>query len=172
MNTRALNKWGKGVIEKAMLNIGAYRTVAGRKRRIDSSGKLRGSLKYELGLIAERMFFNFYSTEEYAMAVHEGRKPGKMPPTKPLMEWMRQKPLKLRNPKTGAFESPTERRKQNAAFGIAVNIKKFGIKPTYFFSDAVETELDKMDPAMREFFEEQIDIAITKGSTPIITTHF
>lgn len=160
MNTRALNKWSREVVEGAMRNVGAYRTVKGKRRKIDSSGRLRKSLKYDLGIVAERMYIHFYSTVDYANNVEEGRRRGKMPPTEPIKDWIRQKPLRLRDKKTGRMMSMSERNRKKVAFGIAVNIMKYGIKPTYFFRDAVEAKLDDMDDAVREFFLENIDLAI------------
>lgn len=160
MNTRALKKWSDEVVSTAMRNIGAYRTVNGKKRRIDSSGKLRNSLRYELGISAERMYIHFYSTTDYGIFVEEGRRRGKMPPTEPIEQWISKKPLKLRDKKTGRLMTMSERNKKRVAFGIAVNIMKYGIKPTYFFRSAIEARLDDMNEAMRTFFLEQIDLAI------------
>jgi hypothetical protein len=91
----------------------------------EATGDLARSVGYELietldtiaiGIVALPYFDN----------VDSGRRKGaKPPPTGPIIDWMKVKGIKGRNPKTGKFIS-----QKSAAFAIARGIGKNGIKPT------------------------------------------
>ena len=140
-NTEAyLNAFAQRVLQQAQLELGAYRTEDGKRRRIDSSGTLRNSLpgSYSLKVMPNSLSLKFFEENEawktYGYVVDKGRKPGKMPPTDAIKKWIRQKPLRLRDLKTGSFVKMTESKVDSVAFAIANKIKKEGTKPTYFFS--------------------------------------
>jgi hypothetical protein len=74
--------------------------------------------------------------------VNQGRQPGSMPPVSPLIKWAELK----------GFPNP-----EKAAWGIATNIKKFGIAPTGFFSTIAT---DKLIEEFDEYITEQFAISV------------
>lgn len=149
--TQLMNEFGQEVVERAMLNLGVYRTVNGKKRRAVASDNLRKSLTYRYDNKYKRIdFFAKGSASEYAYYVEEGRKAGKRPPTDKILEWMKIKRIQPRN-ENGSFKKfATPKAKENAMEGIAFNISRAigarGIKPLFYFRDAVnETVVDFND---------------------------
>ena len=176
-NTQAyLNAFAQRVLQQAQLELGAYRTEDGKRRRIDSSGRLRTSLpgSYSLKLMPNSLSLKFFEENEewqtYGYVVDKGRKPGKMPPTDAIKKWIRQKPLRLRDLKTGSFVKMTESKVDSVAFAIANKIKKEGTKPTYFFTTpfrlAFETLPQELGQAyaldVADFLEFTLDHSIKK----------
>lgn len=162
----SLINWGNDVVEAAQRNIGAFRTVNGKKRRIDNTGTLRKSLGYLAKFDANgNATILFRSMVEYGVYLEYGvkgtesgkehdtgfsfKKGTKMVPPGDESEkwgiraWMKSRPLRIRNAK-GEFVKATEARKQSLAFAIAVNIKKHGIAPSRFMRDAIESKLDDL----------------------------
>ena len=62
----------------------------------------------------------------------------KQPPSGPIMEWMRAKPVRLRDA-SGKFVKQTESRLKSAAFLIARSIKRKGIVGLRYYTVALET---------------------------------
>jgi hypothetical protein len=146
-----MQEFGQEVVEKAMLNLGVYRTVNGKKRRAVASDTLRKSLAFRYDNKYKRIdFFAKGSASEYAYYVEEGRKAGKRPPIDKILEWMKIKRIQPRN-ENGSFKKfATPKAKENAMEGIAFNISRAigarGIKPLFYFRDAVnETVVDFND---------------------------
>lgn len=73
--------------------------------------------------------------EDYYQWVEEGRKPGKMPPVKSILDWVKAKPI-LPRPFGGKLPS-----QESLAFLIARSIGKNGTKPQHILGDT----LDSMD---------------------------
>jgi hypothetical protein len=84
--------------------------------------------------------------EEYGKYVQQGRKPGKFPPIKPLIQWIKDRNLKGRDKKTGRYISDL-----SFAFGISRNIKKFGVRPADFVYLSIEDILK--NPKITELLE-------------------
>ena len=105
-----LNNWSKSVQENAMRNVGAFRTVNGKRRRIDSSGRLRNSLGYLVVEEKGRVVIKFTSTVEYAAFVEQGVSGtekkydtpfsygSKMPPIEPILQWIKDHKRGLMSP--------------------------------------------------------------------------
>lgn len=155
-----IKKWADEVVLAAMRNLAATRIIKGKRRKIDSTGRLRRSLKNELVEATDALVIEFQSSEDYAKWVEEGRAPGKPPPVSSIMKWIKQKPLRLRDPKTGKFVPVTKRGRLSAAFGIATNIGKFGTRPTKFMSNAVAGKLNELPELIRDDFEMRLDISL------------
>lgn len=99
--TAIMKRFGQEVVEKAMLNLGVYRTVRGKKRRAVASDTLRNSLSfYYDGRSSKIQFFAKGKASVYAPVVEYGRRKGaKMPPIDAIVEWMRIKPIRVRDDK-------------------------------------------------------------------------
>jgi len=166
--TQLMNEFGQEVVEKAMLNLGVYRTVNGKKRRAVASDNLRKSLTYRYDNKYKRIdFFAKGSASEYAYYVEEGRKAGKRPPTDKILEWMKIKRIQPRN-ENGSFKKfATPKAKENAMEGIAYNISmaigRRGIKPLFYFRDAVNETMVQFNDRFMAALKGEITIAIEEN---------
>jgi hypothetical protein len=82
----------------------------------------------------------------YAKYADQGRGPGRMPPPRNIEQWIKDKPVKLRDPKSGRFVAMNQKNIERAAFAIARRIGKRGTfrgsfrgqpRPSEFITDAV-----------------------------------
>ena len=148
------------VTKLAKLNVGAYRRVNGKNRRIDSSGALRKSISSDVKTAKDGFTVNFYSTP-YGIYVDQGRKPGKGVPVDALVRWIKTKPVRARNLKTGSFVQMTDLKLKSMSFLINRKIKTYGIPATNFYTEPFEAELIKYEKhfltAMGQDIDEQID---------------
>lgn len=147
-----LDKFGSRVVDLARINLGAYYTAKNSKgksyrKRIDASGRLRKSLRYDLKTRGEDGRFISgrieFSMLEYGKWVDSGRRKGKGIPLDPLIKWIKKKPLRIRDLETGSFVRATDSKIKSLAFLISRNAKKHGIKPTNFISEPIEDEYPK-----------------------------
>ncbi len=163
-----MQEFGQEVVEKAMLNLGVYRTVNGKKRRAVASDTLRKSLTYRYDNKYKRIdFFAKGSASEYAYYVEEGRKAGKRPPIDKILEWMKIKRIQPRN-ENGSFKKfATPKAKENAMEGIAFNISRAigarGIKPLFYFRDAVNETVVDFNDRFLAALKGEITIAIEEN---------
>ena len=105
----------KDELNKAVIKFGAdtVSSIATALKRVgaDNSGKLINSLRTELKTTAESLDM-LIKGAGYFDNIEKGRLPGEQPPLSAIIEWTRSKGLP-----------------DAAAFPIAKNIGKFGIKP-------------------------------------------
>ena len=167
------------VIELAQKNLGAYRSVKGAngktyRRRAVSSGTLKNSLGYsikKIGGTSSIVFSAGGKAKQYYLAVNNGRngtertfnnsgKSPSMPPSSDIENWMRIKPIRLRGAK--GFIKQTPKGMARAAFAIAKSIKKRGIEPFPFYTDAINDVLEKRLPYITEEITRQIDLKIAE----------
>jgi hypothetical protein len=163
-NTEAyLKAFADRVLQQAQLELGAYRTVDGKRRRIDSTGRLRESLpgSYSLKVMANSIGLNFFDNndawKQYGYVVDQGRKAGKGVPPDALKAWIRQKPIRLRDLKTGSFVKQTEAGVNSLAYLINRKIKQKGIAPTYFFQTPFRIEFQKLPSEITEPFSLDVE---------------
>jgi hypothetical protein len=174
---KALADFADNVVRLAKINIGKTYTAKNArgksyKKRIDNSGNLRNSITSELKTRTEDGRFSkgfiIFKMLEYGIYVDKGRKAGTGVSEQgqlSIEKWIRKKPLKMRDTregKKGQFLKMTESRVKGLAFVISRNIKKRGLKPTNFFTDAYESQEDKFIAEMQE--------AIAQDNTQYIST--
>jgi hypothetical protein len=155
--SKELNNFQRKVVEGAQRELGATRTIRGRKVRRVSSDKLRTSL---YGRVFVRK--NVYSigfgasgeAQEYAAYIHEGVNGRKVKYRSPfsfrkkfvnigaMEKYIRQKPVRLRN-KDGAFIKMTDKNIKSAAFAMSRTVAEKGIAPVPYFRLSLERELKK-----------------------------
>ena len=99
---------------------------------------------------------------EYGLNVDKGRRAGKGVPPQALIDWIKKKPLRIRDLETGSFVKQTESRVKGLAYVINRKIKKYGKPATNFFTDAYESQEDKFMAEMQE--------AIAQDNTQYIST--
>ena len=121
------------------------------KEKIVAWGRLRRAVKTKY--YADRLSIDVFvddSIAPYAQYVHEGRKPGKLPPVSMIEEWARKKRLlssSAKGVKLSARINPlaklSPKQKQLAdryhalAWGIAMNMKKKELTPRRFLITAI-----------------------------------
>lgn len=158
----ALGRMGRETIRKAQRNLSSRKSrkvASGRTitSKIDNSGKLSASLKYE-----QRAGKLTFQMAEYGLYVDEGRKPGKYVPPKVIEEWIKSKPIRLRDLKTGRFMQQTPQAMKSLAFLINRGIHDNGILPTKFFSKPLEQEIKRLDNTMPEALYKDIETSFNR----------
>jgi hypothetical protein len=138
-----LNEYAATVVERAQSNLRIKRRVRGKVvNRVASgtSGTLLNSLTYKLRIRYNKPTIDFTVVGQagnYADVIEYGRKPGaKMPPVAAIEQWIKLKPLKLRN-RQGEFIKSTQSAIQSAAFAIAKSIGENGIEGINYYQDAI-----------------------------------
>lgn len=111
---------------------------------IDSTGELKDSIKSISKEQPSKISYNIESLA-YGLTVDKGRKPNKKPPpVKDIAQWIKAKPVKLRDAK-GKFVSMDDKKINNLAGVIARSIGFYGTAPTNFISEALEASMGKLD---------------------------
>jgi len=156
-----INQFGADVVEKAMQNLGAYRTVKGKKRRAVASDTLRKSLGFYYNARTKKIeFFAKGKASVYADVVEQGRRArSKMPPVPAIVQWMKIKPIRLRD-QSGKMIKETPEKIQSAAYEIAKAIGRRGIPPLYYWRDAVDELMDVYEPKFLQALNVEINIII------------
>ncbi len=119
-----------------------------------ASGDLLKNLDYKIlesvdGLIVQ-IIDN--SKDQHLQYVDQGRKPGKMPPTKPIVKWISDKRIKL---------IPNEK-PESVAFAIAKKIGRDGIKPTNIIKKTIGNILNNKRSLIESIGKEQINSMVQK----------
>lgn len=156
-----LNEYALAVVERAQSNLRIKRRVRGKTVNRVASGRLLNSLYYNLKIRYNKPTIDFtVSNDEagkYADVIELGRKPGaKMPPVKPIEDWIRIKRLKLRN-RQGEFIKSTESNIKNAAFAIAKSIGKNGIEGINYYSEAIDDTWDEYKDRLMDGYIKSIE---------------
>lgn len=135
-----LNEYAATVVERAQSNLRIKRRVRGKVVNRVASGTLLNSLTYKLRIRYNKPTIDFTvkgQAGNYADVIEYGRTPGaKMPPVAAIEQWIRIKPLKLRN-RQGEFIKATESAIKSAAFAIAKSIGENGIEGINYYQDAI-----------------------------------
>jgi hypothetical protein len=135
----AFKKFGANVIHRAKFYL--------NRRKINTKAStLSNSLSFNVKVYPSGALEMDFSAEDYFKNVEEGRKPGSMPPSSAIAKWIKDKPIKLRDSKTGKFKSKSQANINSAAFGIALHIKTYGIQPKWFFRDAFKMHHKRLAP--------------------------
>lgn len=171
---KVLADFADNVVRLAKINVGKTYTAKNSKgksykKRIDNSGNLRNSITSELKTTTKDGRFSkgfiIFKMLEYGFNVDKGRRAGKGVPPQVLIDWIKKKPLRIRDLKTGSFVKQTESRVKGLAYVINRKIKKYGIPATNFFTDAYDSQEEKLFSQLQEaiaqdnidYIESQID---------------
>lgn len=142
---KVLGRFAEDVNNAAKRELGSRKIGKNRSYGV-ASRSLQKSLTYSLkgGRVS------FGSPLPYAAFIHWGvngtRKNrnapysfrSKQPPMEPIMQWMKAKPVRLRDA-SGKFVKQTESRLKSAAFLIARSIKRKGIEGLRYYTVALES---------------------------------
>jgi hypothetical protein len=156
-----LNEYALAVVERAQSNLRIKRRVRGKTVNRVASGRLLNSLYYNLKIRYNKPTIDFtVSNDEagkYADVIEFGRRPGaRMPPVKPIEDWIRIKRLKLRN-RQGEFIKSTESNIKSAAFAIAKSIGKNGIEGINYYSEAIDDTWDEYKDKLMDGYIKSIE---------------
>ena len=148
---KELDKFYKSVIKQSRTNL--------TKQGINASKDLYKSLDYDIK-ISKNSIDTDLKMQDYGEFIDKGVKgvesgrslagykyTNKRPPVNEIKKWMRVKPVKARNKKTGRFIT-----QEQGAFLIANAIYKKGIKPTEFFSRPFELAFKKLPDELVEAY--------------------
>ena len=156
---KVLADFADNVVRLAKINVGKTYTAKNSrgksyKKRIDNSGNLRNSITSELKTTTKDGRFSkgfiIFKMLEYGFNVDKGRRAGKGVPPQVLIDWIKKKPLRIRDLKTGSFVKQTESRVKGLAYVINRKIKKYGIPATNFFTDAYDSQEEKLFSQLQE----------------------
>jgi len=162
-----VNDMAKRFVELMQSDYRLKRKVGKNFTNAVASGTLEKSLKYRLQIKGQNINVSVYAkgkASQYFLARENGRKPGKQPPVDAILEWMRIKPIKLRDKESGKFKKPTEALKRQVAFLIARKIGREGIKGWKAFDYAMENIWDE--------YESKVVAAYQKDFTATIENQF
>lgn len=140
MTEKYTNELGQWIVDYAKGQL----KVLVRKRRKYTTGALYNSLYYRPFKRGTNINIKLGSGVDYGQYVHYGRKPGKQPPVSSIEEWMKKKPVRLRN-RQGSFVKETPKLRRQVAFLIARKIGRDGIEPYPYFTQAVEASFEKRE---------------------------
>jgi len=162
-----VNDMAKRFVELMQSDYRMKRKVGKNFTNAVASGTLEKSLKYRLQIKGQNINVSVYAkgkASQYFLARENGRKPGKQPPVDAILEWMRIKPIKLRDKESGKFKKPTEALRRQVAFLIARKIGKQGMKGWHAFDYAMENIWDE--------YESKVVAAYAKDFSATIENQF
>lgn len=113
-----------------------------------ASGVLSQSIRIDIEEEKDTVSFVLYM-EDYWKYVDQGRRKGaKMPPQEAMLEFIKLRGIKPREPKGKSISRKSKKlsmdsRRKQLAFAIGRSISKKGIEPTHFFTDVVNDNLKK-----------------------------
>lgn len=139
----------------------------------EASFKLQQSVRFEPVGVTGGFRFKFIM-EDYWIYVNDGRASGKFPPLKPIVDWIFNKPdfkakiggtrkgLKdMSIKKLGDISAPSNI--LSAAYGVAINLKKKGIKTTFFYSKVInDRSIAELKEGIKNNFKRDVEIALVK----------
>ena len=150
-----VNDMAKRFVELMQSDYRMKRKVGRNYTNAVASGTLEKSLAYRLKIKGKAIDISIYAkgkASQYFLARENGRKPGKQPPVDAILDWMRLKPIKLRDKESGKFKKPTEALKRQVAFLIARKIGRDGIKGWKAFDYAMENIWDEYEAKVVEAY--------------------
>lgn len=158
-----LNSIGQDIVEAAQRELGATRTVNGKKRRSVATGRLKDSLSFRATARYNNPVLEFSATGEaanYLRFVVEGRKKGaRMPPIEPILKWMSIKRIRVRKP-GGGFDKETPEKRRALAWNIARSISVKGIPANPFYSTAIENVLERRGKEFLDTLNKEIELRL------------
>ena len=165
----AINKFSSNVIRLAKIELGARRTIVGRRTKwkgrspvssqkisrkgiINASGTLSKSLDYDIKEVNGDAEV-YFEMEDYGIFIDEGRKAGKVSRSARIDKWAKNKGLKPRvfkDGKMGGYAKDTQQARKAMDFMIRRKIQAFGYEKTEFFTEPFNNELNKLTKTLED----------------------
>ena len=144
-----VNDMAKRFVELMQSDYRMKRKVGRNYTNAVASGTLEKSLAYRLQIKGQSINISVFAkgkASQYFLARENGRRAGATPPpVSAILDWMRLKPIKLRDKESGKFKKSTEALKRQVAFLIARKIGRDGIKGWKAFDYAFENIWDEYE---------------------------
>jgi len=182
---QAFEKFGANIVRLARINLGAKRSIEGKKRVTNNSGDLSKSLDFKV--VQKRdskgRFTTGYSIEIlsdliYAPFIEQGVRgsqaspvgtkdsefqfKGKNIPSDVVMGWIKSKPIRLKDATTGAFKKATPSALKGLAYVIGRKIATQGIAPRHYVKDASEMAIANHGSELSVAMAEEMIVEIFK----------
>ena len=159
-----VNDMAKRFVELMQSDYRMKRKVGRNYTNAVASGTLEKSLAYRLKIKGKSIDISVYAkgkASQYFLARENGRRAGATPPpVSAILDWMRLKPIKLRDKESGKFQKPTEALKKQVAFLIARKIGRDGIKGWKAFDYAMENIWDEYEAKVVEAYGKDFNAVI------------
>ena len=159
-----VNDMAKRFVELMQSDYRMKRKVGKNYTNAVASGTLEKSLAYRLKIKGKEINVSIYAkgkASKYFLARENGRRAGATPPpVSAILDWMRIKPIKLRDKESGKFQKPTEALKKQVAFLIARKIGRDGIKGWKAFDYAFENIWDEYESKVVEAYGKDFNAVI------------
>jgi len=149
----ALREFGANVVQRAVGNLGATRTIKGKKRRWVATRQLIDNLTYNTAFAEKsgRITMKFFAkgpAKQYADVVEWGRRayPGQWkhaPPKQAIADWIKVKNIRPREKGTGKILPSTPANLNRLNYNIRKSILEKGTPGVHYFGDAIRDELDE-----------------------------
>ena len=154
---KAMHQVGADARDASRRNLGSKKRGRNRNWGVTKSRTLQKSMTYSLSVEGKELVLGIGASGKsikYGKFVERGVNgtninhdspysyTSKQPPAGAILEWMRKKPVRLRNEK-GEFIEQTPARMQAKAFQIARGIKRKGVPPLFFVRDGIEWAKNK-----------------------------
>lgn len=148
----AMHRYGADARDASRRNLGSKKRGFNKNWGVTKKRSLQKSMTYTLEVEGTRITLGIGASgqsKKYATFVELGVNgtqvnhdspysySTKQPPVGAILEWMKNKPVRLRN-KDGQFIEQTPERMQSRAFQIARGIKRKGVPPLFFARDGIE----------------------------------
>lgn len=148
-NTKAyLQNYSEELVKLLKIEVGRNRSrsyASGTYNSpIDATGRLKESIEAIAKESSKGFSFNIMAND-YAINVDQGRGQGRYPNIDNLIDWIRRKPVRIRDIKTGRFVRAGDYQVRKLAHNISRKVAREGIKPTNFISDAIEDSMVKLN---------------------------
>jgi hypothetical protein len=165
-----IEEFGQEVVDNAMRNLGAYRTINGKRRRAVASGKLKNSLTYaytkrtgtlefyakgDAGNYADFVEQGVNGTKQNQGSPYSFSKPAI--PIQVVLDWMKVKRIPIRDMK-GKIIKATEEERLHVARLIARSIASKGLTPLFYWRDAYNNQVDIFQPLFVEAVRRDIEV--------------
>jgi hypothetical protein len=154
-----VNDMAKRFVELMQSDYRMKRKVGRNYTNAVASGTLEKSLAYRLQIKGQSINISVFAkgkASQYFLARENGRRP----PVSAILDWMRIKPIKLRDKESGKFKKPTETLKKQVAFMIARKIGRDGIKGWNAFEYAYENIWDEYESKVVEAYGKDFNATI------------
>lgn len=165
----AINKFSSNVIRLAKIELGARRTIVGRRTKwkgrnpissvkvnrkgiINASGTLSKSLSSDIEEVSGGVEVKF-EMESYGYWIDNGRKAGRVSKNARIDRWAKNKGLKPRvfkDGKMGGYAKDTQQARKAMDFMIRRKIQAFGYEKTEFFTEPFNNEFNKLTKPLED----------------------
>lgn len=126
-----------------------------RVKTLRASHSASGQLVQSIGIVKSNKGYAV-KMDDYGQYVNDGRKKGKGIPLSAMAQWVKQKRLKPRDLKTGAFKPNNKKNRDAMQFMMNRKIKHFGIEPFPFIQISRETTMYKFKDQLKQATKKDI----------------